>query len=197
MGLLNKMAKMIGLAGKNDNGTEFNAADTTVSAIEEIVPAFSSHTAKVVDCGDNDREYLISFRVNDAFKEAKSHAGEVLALYTYAPVAEHGEEGRLPYLAIQLDDEVYHAVEEFKISGTITGAIEMTALSEKFYFKARMEYYDCMMYFYGLDRCDGYWENNGLCIVYPKIYAGTENEKKLMRILDEAAESYREERRAR
>lgn len=51
------------------------------------------------------------------------------------------------------------------------------------------------MYFYGLDRCDGFWENNGLCMVYPKRYVGTENEKKLMRVLDEVAESYREERK--
>lgn len=50
------------------------------------------------------------------------------------------------------------------------------------------------MYFYGLDRCDGAWENNGLCMVYQKVYMGTENERRLMQVLDEAAGSYREER---
>lgn len=49
------------------------------------------------------------------------------------------------------------------------------------------------MYFYGLDRCDGAWENSGLCMVYPKAYVGTEDEAKLMQILDAAAASYREE----
>ena len=53
-----------------------------------------------------------------------------------------------------------------------------------------MEYFEDMVYFYGVDRCDGYWENNGLCMVYQKEYVGTENERTLMRILDEAAESY-------
>ena len=50
------------------------------------------------------------------------------------------------------------------------------------------------MYFYGMDRCQGFWENNGLCIVYPKSYVGTENEKKMMAVLDEVAESYCEKK---
>lgn len=50
------------------------------------------------------------------------------------------------------------------------------------------------MYFYGMDCCGGSNENQGLCLVYSKGLAGTENEKKLMAVLDEAAVSYREER---
>lgn len=44
--------------------------------------------------------------------------------------------------------------------------------------------------FYAMDRCDGFWENHGLCIVYPKSYTGTDKEVKLMSVLDEAADSY-------
>ena len=47
-----------------------------------------------------------------------------------------------------------------------------------------------------MDRCDGIWENNGLCMVYPKEYAGTENERKLLQVLEEAAESYLEEKKS-
>ena len=128
--------------------------------------------------------------MNDAFKEAKSHAGEVEMLSVYAPTAMDWNECTLPSVSIILDDKIYEAVEEFKEKGTITGAIELTALSGKFYFKAKMEYFEDMVYFYGVDRCDGYWENNGLCMVYQKEYVGTENERTLMCILDEAAESY-------
>ena len=46
-----------------------------------------------------------------------------------------------------------------------------------------------------MNRCDGIWENNDLCMVYPKEYTGTENERKLMQVLEEAAESYCEENR--
>lgn len=170
-------------------------ASKNMQSEEDIVLAPSSHTVEDEVYGDDDSKYLISFKVNDAFKEAKSHAGEVEMLNTYAPIDEYGEEGTFPYLAIQLDDEVYNAVEEFKEKGTFTGAIEITTLSKKFYFKAKMEYYEYMMYFYGMDRCDGFWKNNGLCIVYPKVCVGTENEIKLMNVLDEVAESYREERK--
>ena len=146
------------------------------------------------DTEGKDSVYRISFKVNDSFKEAKSHAGEVEMLNTYAPECEYGEEGDYPYMAIQIDDAVYMAVEEFKEKGTFAGAMEITPLSGKFYFRARMEYYGYIMYFYGLDRCDGFWINSGLCMVYPKAYKGTENERKLMQILDEAAESYCEVR---
>ena len=158
--------------------------------LEDIILESSSHIAEDEDIGDDDILYRISFRINDAFAEAKSHAGEVTMLHTYDPEGE----GTYPYLAIEDGRGVWDAVKEFKETGTFTGAIELTVLSGKFYFKAKMEYFGCMMYFYGMDRCDGFWENCGLCMVYPKAYVGTENERKLMSVLAEAAESYREEK---
>lgn len=199
MGLFDNIAKIV---KQVENSIERNAESAgnispdeiseNPGSIEEIIPAPSSRTVEDLAYGD-DREYRISFRVNDAFKEAKSHAGEVEMLYTYAPEDEYGREGTFPYMAIQFDDDVYNPVEEFKETGTFTGALEITPLSGRFYFKAKMEYYEYIMYFYGMDRCDGFCENNGLCMVYPKAYSGTENEKKLMNILDEAADSYNEE----
>lgn len=213
MGLFHKIKELTRLAGRTVNHVEDmkeSTMDKAASGLSEAVPtgeapdnmqieedivlASSFHTVEEEEYGDDDSRYLISFQVNDVFKEAKSHAGEVEMLNTYAPTDEYGKEGSFPYLAIQLDDEVYSAVEEFKEKGTFTGAIEITTLSGKFYFKAKMEYSEYMMYFYGMDRCDGFWENNGLCMVYPRAYVGTENERKLMKVLDEAAESYREER---
>lgn len=189
MGLLNNFVKTITAAGT----AEKNVQEIGKDIEKNIVLASSSHTVEDVVYGEGHSKYRISFKVNDAFKEANSHAGEVEMLNIYAPEDEYGEEGTYPYLAIQIDDDVYSAVEEFKANGTITGALDMTKLSGKFYFKAKIKYYDYIMYFYGLDRCDGYWENSGLCMVYPKAYAGTENETKLMKVLDEAAESYCEE----
>lgn len=203
MGLFDKITRMIKPADKADNSTDnieevmMDKPSEHTEIAEDIVLAPSSHIVEDEVYGDDDSKYLISFKVNDAFKEAKSHAAEVEMLNTYVcHENEHGEEGRLPYLAIQLDDDIYTAVEEFKENGTFTGAIELTTLSGKFHFKAKMEYYENMMYFYTMDRCDGFWENNGLCIVYPKIYVGTENEIRLMNVLDEAAESYCEKRKA-
>lgn len=160
----------------------------------EIVLASSSHIAEEVFYGDG--EYRTTFRVNDAFKSAKSHAGEVDMLHTYAPDTEYGEEGMYPCLAVLSDDVVYTAVEEFKETGIVKGVLEYTPLSGTFYFKARIRYYEHLMYFYGMDCCEGYFENQGLCLIYPKTLVGTETERRLMAVLDEAAESYREERKA-
>lgn len=215
MGLFDKIIKIIRPSDQTENNIgnieetaldkdssevpvtlSINEVPETMQMEEDIVLASSSHVVADEIFGEGDSSYLISFKVNDAFKEAKSHAGEVEMASAYAPMDEYGKEGTFPYVAIQSDDEVYNAVEEFKENGTFTSAIEITTLSEKFYFKAKMEYYEHMMYFYAMDRCDGFWENNGLCMVYPKVYAGTENEKKLMTVLDEAANSYREEIKA-
>lgn len=193
MGLFSKITKTGGSADRAEN----NTGDLEQS----IVLAPSSHMVEDEIYGNETAEgeytvYRMSFQINDSFKEAKSHAGEIEMLNTYAPGSEYGEEGSYPYLAVQIDDPVYMAVEEFKEKGTFTGAMEITPLSGKFYFKAKMEYYGNIMYFYGMDRCDGYWENNGLCMVYPKAYMGTENEQKLIQVLDEAAESYCEEKKS-
>lgn len=173
---------------------DFVEENKSTEGQDAVVLAPASHEVEMDDFGNDDSEYRVSFRINDSFKEAKSHAGEVMLLNTYSPESEYGEEGKIPYIAIQNDDDVYCPVEEFKEKGTFDGALELTPLGGKFYFKAKKEYYGDIMYFYGLDRLDGFWENNGLCLVYPKSYAGTENETKLMKALDEVAASYREEK---
>lgn len=161
---------------------------------EEIVLSPSSHIIEDVYWDDDNIEHHITFQVNDSFQEAKSHAGEVMMLSTYAPGKNEGKEGSCPYLGILCDDAVYEAIEEFKETGTFAGALDdITALEGDFYFRARIRYYEgsseFIMYFYGL-RWD-YFGNNGLCIVYPKAYKDTESERRLMLVLDAAAESYR------
>ena len=189
MGLFDKLAKRI---------RQMNApAEAFQNALAEgeLVLAPTSHLAEEAFYGEDGSEYRTAFLVNDAFKPAKSHAEELELLHTYAPDGEYGEEDVYPYLAIQCDDAVYAAVEEFKSGGTFKGALELTPLSGKFFFKAKMEYFGGLMYFYGMDCYEGYLENQGLCLVYPRKLAGTEAERGLTAMLDEAAESYREERR--
>ena len=156
----------------------------TETVIETIHPSEEVHT--IYD------EYSgYGYDVNKAFKPAKSHAGEVDLLCTYAPLDEYGQEGNLPCIAIQTDDEVYCAVEEYKESKTFEGAISIEPLEGNFMFRAKRDYYGDMMYFYGFEpegvEC---WDKAGLCLVYPKEYVGTKEEEKLMQILDEAAKSF-------
>lgn len=175
-----------------------NNIDSTVSShietYEDIILLPTNHTVEDEVYGDGSSKYLISFIVNDAFRHMESHAGEVEMVNVYNPKDDICSEAIIPYIAIHSDDMVYIAVEEFKESGTFEGAITLTRLSGKFHFKVKMEYYEDMMYFYGIDRCDGFWDNNGLCVVYPKVYQGTKNEEILMKLLDEVAESYNEQK---
>lgn len=184
------------MQGKSANaGAQQKAATSqSVKTEEELIISSTSRSVEELDYGDNDSEYKVTYTINDSFKSAMSHAAEILMLNTYAPGAEYGEEGAELYVACMQDGTVYENVEEYKQTGTFKGAQDLTPLSGKFYFKAKKVYFDKMMYFYGLDRCDGFWKNSGLCVVYPKSYVGTENEVKLMKVLDEVAASYTEER---
>ncbi len=129
------------------------------------------------------------YRINDAFKPAKSHS-EAELLSTYAPYEEYGKEGSVPYIAVQEDDAVFCAIDEFKENRTFEGAIEIVPLSEKYLFKAKREYFGDIMYFYAFICEKGFWEQAALCLIYQKEYVGTDDEKKLISVLDEAAETF-------
>ena len=87
---------------------------------------------------------------------------------------------------------MYCAVEEYKAGKTFDGAISIEPQEGMFLFKAKRAYYDDRMYFYGFElENEEYWDKAGLCLVYPKEYIGTEDEEKLMQILDEAARSFK------
>lgn len=143
--------------------------------------------------GADDKLFRISYTLNDAFIPVKSHAAEVEMLQVYSQDGESGSEGDIPYIAIQEDDDVYGGVALFEETGRVDDAYEVIPLSGMFMFKAKMEYYGDVMYFYGYKRCGDPYQCSGLCLVYPKEYIDTENERLLMRTLDEAAESYTEE----
>ena len=195
MGFFDQIANILGAAHKVETVVENVAEHKKKDEEQENITLYqTSHLVEGTEYGDDDSEYIVSFMINDAFREAESHACEVTMLNTYSPNEEYGEEGKIPYIAIQSDDSVYEPMMEFKEKGTFKGAISLTPLGGKFYFKAKKEYYGDIMYFYGLDRCDGFWENNGLCLVYPKSYVGTPNEYDLMKVLDQVAESYEERR---
>lgn len=177
----------------NKSNNSNNQPTANKTAVPSIICSDSSRVVEDTFYGDEDKKYSVSFTLNDSFKEAQSHAGEVEMLYTYAPNSEYGDEGASTYIAFLMDECIYQAVDEFKKSGKITKALEITPLNGKFFFKAKMNYYNSIVYFYGLDRCDGFWNNNGLCLVYPKEYLNTENEAKLQRVLDEVAQTYNEQ----
>lgn len=133
----------------------------------------------------------LAYDIDTAFKQVRSHAGEVELVSVYAPDKEHGSEADEPYVAIQDDDVPYCAIDEYNENGTVKDAIELTPLEGKFLFKAKMDYFKELMYFYAFERAEDVFNQAGLCVVYPKSMQGTEDEKELMQLLDRVAESFR------
>ena len=178
-----------GIDSKASNNVKDTSDKKSVLSGGKLKLANSTHMYEDTEYCDDD-EYMIRFAIDDNFKDADSHAAEVGMYHPYSPDSEYGEAGNLPYVAIENGNFFYNAVEEFKEKGTFAGAIDLVPLTGKFYFKAKKVYGENMAYFYGIDRCDGFWENNGICIVYPKSYVGTEDERKAMQVLDVVANSY-------
>lgn len=166
----------------------------------EDIKESSPHNAVIDSIELLNEEHIIQdeytgygYVVDKAFKSEKSYAAEADLLCTYAPNDEYVCEGTIPYIAVQTDDEIYCAIEEYKNNKSFEGAIALEPLDGIFLFRAKKEYYSDMMYFYGfeLDKIE-HWEMAGLCLVYPKKYVGTKNEEILMQVLDKAAQSFRE-----
>lgn len=186
--------------------TVTSGSQTDPSSIQQRMPMKPSREIKgiIYDTAPNgsDAEIPYSFRLSGDFVESESHAAECDQLYGYAPEWTEdfiGDDeivnGGKPYFFISCgDDKVYKAVESFKKTGSIPGAMYFERVNgSQMLFKAKIAYFDSVMYFYGCDR--GYsWKNTGICVVYKKKYAGTAAEANLIAAVDEAAMSYTENR---
>lgn len=182
------------------------ASQTVPSPMQQPTPMKPSREIKgtIYDTAPDgsDAEIPYSFRLSGDFIESESHAAECSSLYGYAPEwtedfigdDELVNSGKPYFFISDGDDKVYKAVASFKKTGSIPGAVYLERVNgSQMLFKAKIAYFDSIMYFYGCDR--GYsWENSGLCVVYKQKYAGTAVEANLIAALDEAAMSYIENR---
>ena len=139
----------------------------------------------------------ISFKLDDSFIHVESHTMEVPIVEVYAPGCDPEyddiDEATLPSVSLLCDDVAYEACASFKGTGAIPAAIECQALKGIFKFRAKLPYDNgLLIYMYGFDMADGAWENAALCVIYHKEYEGTNDEKCLIDVLDQAARSYRE-----
>ena len=158
----------------------------------KVILAPTSHL--VVDEFDG---VTISFKINDSFVHVESHAMEVPIVEVYAPGCDPEyddiDEATFPSICLLCEDVAYEACESFKETGAIPDAIECQALKGIFKFRAKLPYDNGLLIcMYGFDMADGAWENTALCVIYPMEYEGTNDEKRLIAVLDEAARSYKE-----
>ncbi len=182
------------------NSVTQNTAGSNVNygVQQQQVSLASSRTVTEEDCAD-DKDYIMTFSLSKDFVRFESHAGEVPVSFIYAPgkteeTAEYSENE--PCFGIYMDDSVYRAVESYKNTGIIPNAFETTPKEGNFLFSAKIPYHDGVIYFYGFDRCGGYWENNGIGVQYKRSIMGTPFESALVAAVDEAVRSYKEEVKA-
>ena len=132
------------------------------------------------------------YEIDNTFRETQSHAGEVEVISVYAPDREDWSEADIPSVYVLMDDIIYNAIEEYRENKTYSDAISFEPAEGFFLFKAKIKYYDMMMYFYAFKvEKETYTDECGLCVCYPKEYSGTCEEEKLMHLLDEVAESFK------
>ena len=169
-------------------------------AKSKIALSSVTHHLQWTNIGEDDSEYRIEYNVDSAFKEYDTHAAEATMSCLYSPdkdpyTISDSELAMSPYIAVFSDDCVYCRTDEYKKTGSIKDAMEFATVNDsRFLFKAKVQNGNEVIYFYGFDSCDGYWANQGLGIAYHKSFLGTEDEKKLMRVLDDVAASYSEVR---
>lgn len=142
-------------------------------------------------------EPKMSFEIPESFTEVESHAEpEMCHLYMFDDNDMVKMNLNKPLICITNEDYAYNAVESFKETGVVEDVDEFEAVNTgKMLFRAKAPYYDGRVYFYGFicgDGRDGYEEYSALSVQYCTDVMGTPLEEKLMKILDHAAETYKE-----
>lgn len=202
MGFFSSLNKVMNAANQimdmvDDLSSNASQVSENITNVPTLNLASGYHEVSISDFASDqngeDVEYSVSIKINDAFVDDDCGAAEVSMYCPYAPNGEYGADGDdLLYFAIINDQTIYSAIEEFKNTGKISNAYECMALDGKYLCKAKMNYGDNIVYLYGIDRCGGYWENSALCMVYKKMFLGTETEKTIMKMMDDIVESYAE-----
>ena len=198
MGFLDKLFNAVKFASEiGSDGDRTEAEPDRKAEYMDIEPAKASvrYSDTFYDGEDGETKIEYSFMLSGDFVWRRSSAAEVDALFVYAPNYSENEDkvdfNTTPYIFVSGgDDTVYTLVERFKEEGTTDGLIEKYE-NRQLLFKCRTDYYGQIMVLYGMDR-GTIWENSGIALVYNKAVAGTPLEEKLVKILDEAAETYTE-----
>ena len=129
------------------------------------------------------------YEIDTSFKQIRSNAMEVEALAVYASEGRENKHSDVPCVMVLTDSGIYEAIETYNEKGLSEG---MKPANGMFLYKTLTEYYGDQLYYYAFEKDNkNSKEKLGLCMEYPKEYVGTDDEKVLMKVLDEVAESFR------
>ena len=129
------------------------------------------------------------YEIDTSFGQTRSNAMEVEALSVYVSEGKENKQNDVPCVMVLTDPCIYEAIETYNEKGLSDG---MKPAKGMFLFKAVTEYYGDRLYYYAFEKDNkNSKEKLGLCMEYPKEYDGTYDEKVLLNVLDEVAESFR------
>ena len=140
--------------------------------------------------------YLVSFDIDTAFHRYIGIKSATHYVYSpdYDPTKDKGslKDDMLPAVMILYDEKLERVVNSCIKKGSCKGVTDIVPMNGYFDFKAKMEYKGDLMYFYSVNLCAGELSHFLLTVIYPKSYENTENERKLMDLLDMAANTFSE-----
>lgn len=187
---------------ETDCGTD-NAADSdTASKDYALSPPKASREIKETLYDNDNGKYVdieYSFLLSGDFVDSYTNAGEIDYLAVYAPECE---EEFCPYdigssafiVSSAPENEIYDIIDKYKYSGTPDGVYSferVSGISPNVYFRACTLVRGLVLYFYAIDRGLSYTKNY-IGVMYDPKLRNTPLEQKMMKEVDEAVESYKE-----
>lgn len=152
------------------------------------------------DSSGNEIEVNYSFNISGDFVESDCGAAEIDTYFEYSLTSEPQDYDPMsPYAVPDIivcnaaQESIYNAIDAYKKNKTVPETLAFEPVDNgKIYYKAKIDYFDRVMYMYGMDRGNN-WKNSYIGVTYAKDAIGTPLEAKLIRALDEVVSTYKEE----
>lgn len=178
---------------ENNNTTENTNVEEKKIENESVAEALPSREVEAEEYGTPKRKISFSLSQDFIYQDADM---DFPISFLYKPGGEdwkdYGFNANNINLYLSENIEIGSIVEEYKEKGTISDSWNLTPLNGKYLFKANKKFYNKVIYIYGFDRDFDNGKNNALIVEYPVDKKGTALESKLMKELDEVANTYTE-----
>ena len=136
--------------------------------------------------------FQMSYTVSDQFLPRISNSSELEMISFLISNEQTKDIGSFPYIAIIESELIQLYVDDF-LSKTKNDSI-FKVTNNKFLFKAKVQYYNDIIYFYAFERKDSFKGYAGFSLVYPNTILGTEYENILIEEFDNVSETFKQEK---
>lgn len=162
-----------------------------LNSADEPIPEYKLAEGGAWDEYNDNKEYIVSFEIPIDWDDFRSGAEPVMChLYKYEDSDDDDIDMNKPIICIT--PELYDRIDEFEQTGTIKTAFMCEAVSiGKMFMRAKIKRLDSIVYFYAFHELNQNY-SQAISLWYKEDILDTPLEKKLIEILDHAAETYTE-----